>query len=54
MELQTLVCGIFHHWQCDVSCRVAISTCGSQPPGLRMCSFHVEWNVPIQAILTTQ
>jgi len=38
--------------ECDVVlCRVVISTCASQPPGLRMCSFHVECIVPIQAIL---
>lgn len=49
----TLLCGIFHRWECDISlCRVVISTCGSQPPGLRMDLFHVEGVVPVQAILS--
>lgn len=47
------MCGTFHRWECDISlCRVVISTLESQPPGLRMCSFHVECIVPIQAIFS--
>ena len=51
-ERWNLVWGHIDCWECDISlCRVVISTLESQPPGLRMCSFHVECIVPIQAIL---